>query len=1351
MSLQGAHGSLCEDVELLQQLVTQELAERGIAMVAATPRNKRALTPFSTPAHKAETPKAKGKVFGRRLGDLTQRAVTVPNLDADLLVPKLVASACAFIEERKGVEGIYRMSGSQGRQKVMRTQIEEQQTDFANISPPPHVLDVASLLKQFLRELPEPVIPRSLHTLLSSCYLSAQPLENLQLALLMLPPSHLATLTYLLSHLKTIAGASGDNKMGAANLAIVLSPNLLPSQETQLKGKKVHQVDVNSVKLKQNTAIMELLIQNSEVMGFLSQEIEEQFRTCLSMPSYQSQSEGELLDEETSCGAARRKVTKKKHIRRRSGSLSRVLSVMGKAMGLGRTPGTSKGAELSSVHSTPLPAFGGTPAFPSPRGRDITSKRNNDGDHDLSPTKKVQRRTLETTFTPKMRKRSFSVKRFKRKKSEGKLKPMMKETMIIHAAESSVPIEDVSSSKMESSSRVTRASVNGTPHQQRKAEVVDGDDLETDYEEVKAQYNELVEEVARLEAEQGATGVEAMFEEVSKAEERMGRSRERERQVARARRRSSEDQRKPRSPSQRRIGALRRRSREKEEKQAREERGRSPGPRRSLENRGGPRRSLEPVCKQALTPLHHRPSLRAERLQRGRPNATSVGLEKPLASPSHVSGEEGKGRIKMSFKGRERPSVIKKDGPVRATQSPLGRGLNHGECSVVSLKNDISDLIEKSFGSGQEQGLGDMEADNMEDTAVIFAIEDTNVEMVDMVDSSLTNTLTNSEMVEMFGNISVKSGGSVVEVKTSPKGEELGKSELFKQTSPVTRSQLRRQSLSFQFTRPADVDQEGAKEGNLRRQSSAFEFRSSEPLKYGSLNRDIAARASLRRRNSSVKDLIQRLEGSTMGNSNTGGSSTLASANPPRVASDNVFARPEPHGRNEVVYENIPTGSKKTVADGKERKNVVEVNVTTARAYPAPDLRLERPRPVLNPEPLLLPETETEAESWIDGATFFHNLKELNAPQCGRSSIVKIRKENRGRVQDAAQKFSTSSSTSSTPARPSHDVPGRTSRRQSARLGVAGTPARLGLGGCGPPAAHRLGVPSPMRTPLGLPSGRRSTLTGIRTAARGYAAPTIASNARVSEKSPRAEILSVGQEKIKKSPVGIVSKSRRSPPYKTPVYENIRMERNPNEIKVQPLERKVSNPIERKRGQFVERRSSNAKPTVERKVSNPKPTVEKKASNTRDLGKALPNNSKGNRAKVKRNKSTQEKKARRQAKSERRYLTIGCPQEVTQTESRDPLRERQNLVQRSASDQTPGGQSKVLRGRLQTDDQENLVAPSLVIARKHSLRSDALMSPHKVVDYGPMQRVKRVHSDRSPMARYEIMGGGTPRRSPRLN
>merc|ERR1719507_2927570 len=117
-------------------------------------------------------------------------------------------------------------------------------------------------------------------------------------------------------------------------------------------------------------------------------------------------------------------------------------------MGLGRATPGGKAEAASSVHSTPLPAFGGTPAFPSPRGRQPAQvKRDASQEHDLSPTKKVQRRTLESTFTPKMRKRSFSVKRFKRKKSDTKLKAGVKEMTVIHAAESSVPIEDVSSSK----------------------------------------------------------------------------------------------------------------------------------------------------------------------------------------------------------------------------------------------------------------------------------------------------------------------------------------------------------------------------------------------------------------------------------------------------------------------------------------------------------------------------------------------------------------------------------------------------------------------------------------------------------------------------------------------------------------------------------------------------------------------------------------------------------------------------------------------------------------------------------------------------------------------------------------
>merc|ERR1719427_806887 len=203
--------------------------------------------------------------------------------------------------------------------------------------------------------------------------------------------------------------------MTATNLAIVLTPNLLPIQEpntptniNMAPGKLDKKtVDLNNKKLKLHTSILELLIQNSDSVGYVNTYINERYQAFLSLPSYSncgttSHSEDNLDDDNT--GPSKRK-SKKKHVRRRSGSLSRVLSVMGKniqkAMGRNSsTPGTK--LDQTSIHSTPLPQFG--------------------GDHELSPTSKQQKRTFESTFTPKMRTRTFSVKRFKRRKSEGKLK-----------------------------------------------------------------------------------------------------------------------------------------------------------------------------------------------------------------------------------------------------------------------------------------------------------------------------------------------------------------------------------------------------------------------------------------------------------------------------------------------------------------------------------------------------------------------------------------------------------------------------------------------------------------------------------------------------------------------------------------------------------------------------------------------------------------------------------------------------------------------------------------------------------------------------------------------------------------
>ena len=148
--------------------------------------------------------------------------------------------------------------------------------DFSSLTVPPSVLDVAALLKQFLRELPLPIVPRIYHTMLASAFLSGERLENMLLSLLLLPSEHLASLSFLMRHLNTVARSSLVNKMTSTNLAIVLSPNLLPVQDNltvsnqgQAKVDK-KTVDLNSKKLKLHTDILEWMITHSDRVGYVT-------------------------------------------------------------------------------------------------------------------------------------------------------------------------------------------------------------------------------------------------------------------------------------------------------------------------------------------------------------------------------------------------------------------------------------------------------------------------------------------------------------------------------------------------------------------------------------------------------------------------------------------------------------------------------------------------------------------------------------------------------------------------------------------------------------------------------------------------------------------------------------------------------------------------------------------------------------------------------------------------------------------------------------------------------------------------------------------------------------------------
>ena len=144
------------------------------------------------------------------------------------------------------------------------------------------------------------------------------------------------------------------------------------------------------------------------------------------------------------------------------------------------------------------------------------------------------------------------------------------------------------------------------------------------------------------------------------------------------------------------------------------------------------------MTKELLTPCPDESGMRT-RLQRGRPNSNSSGLERPSPVNVPVVGPGGRVRIKSSFRKDDRPlTAIKSIGPILANKSPKrfegsspretrqatrgavkspglsphqrpasSRSFKQSD-SLTSLRNDIVELIEKSFSneSGQRGSQG---------------------------------------------------------------------------------------------------------------------------------------------------------------------------------------------------------------------------------------------------------------------------------------------------------------------------------------------------------------------------------------------------------------------------------------------------------------------------------------------------------------------------------------------------------------------------------------------------------------------------------------------------------------------
>ncbi|XP_069711482.1 rho GTPase-activating protein 24 isoform X2 [Phaenicophaeus curvirostris] len=165
-------------------------------------------------------------IFGQKLEDTVRYEKRYGNH----LAPMLVEQCVDFIRQR-GLkeEGLFRLPGQANLVKELQDAFDcGEKPSFDSTD----VHTVASLLKLYLRELPEPVIPYAKYEDFLSCAKMLSKEEELGLQELgkqvkSLPVVNYNLLKYICRFLDEVQSYSGINKMSVQNLATVFGPNIL--------------------------------------------------------------------------------------------------------------------------------------------------------------------------------------------------------------------------------------------------------------------------------------------------------------------------------------------------------------------------------------------------------------------------------------------------------------------------------------------------------------------------------------------------------------------------------------------------------------------------------------------------------------------------------------------------------------------------------------------------------------------------------------------------------------------------------------------------------------------------------------------------------------------------------------------------------------------------------------------------------------------------------------------------------------------------------------------------------------------------------------------------------------------
>jgi hypothetical protein len=179
-------------------------------------------------------------VFGKPLDLLVERESSGLQLNMDKLVksneqvPMLLIKAVNILRDRNAVtsEGLFRVGGCALRLQKMIEDINKGVP--VDLEQEPDVNVIASLIKAYLRELPNPLLTFELYDQWLASVEKPTPKEQfieIKRLVFALPEPNRAVLKLLLPFFNEVVQNEATNRMNAFALAIVISPNMLWSQK----------------------------------------------------------------------------------------------------------------------------------------------------------------------------------------------------------------------------------------------------------------------------------------------------------------------------------------------------------------------------------------------------------------------------------------------------------------------------------------------------------------------------------------------------------------------------------------------------------------------------------------------------------------------------------------------------------------------------------------------------------------------------------------------------------------------------------------------------------------------------------------------------------------------------------------------------------------------------------------------------------------------------------------------------------------------------------------------------------------------------------------------------------------